>query len=146
MVVYSFIIFFFLGVFSNWSGQCGSDWPLDELFLHEARACAISQKGVADHPLAWRIQHVLFSTFTFMSFPCVCVSDVCVRACACVSALLPVLPHQSSSSSLAFGGSAYRLLWSSVPLTPEGFPTLPWHPCAVTLLLHGGWQEGGCRV
>lgn len=84
---------FYLAVFSTWNGRCGSDWPLDEIFLREPRACAISQKD-ADHPLARRIQHVLFSRTTFMSFPCV---RVWVSPCACVSlrasALVPDLAH-----------------------------------------------------
>lgn len=53
------------------------------------------------------------------------------------SALLPALPRQPS---LAW--PADRLPQRSVLLTPEALPTLPWYPCAVTPLLHGGWQEG----
>lgn len=58
------------------------------------------------------------------------------------SALLPVLPRQSSLVWLSEDSPADRLLGRSVLLTPEAFPTLPWYPCAVTPLLHGGWQEG----
>lgn len=144
LVIFLGALFFFCnhGMSFNWSGQGGSDWPLQEGFLHEPRACAISQKGVADHPVAWRIQHLLCSTITFMSFPC--VGRVCVCAHVCASGRLPSC--QSSRTSLLLlrlsGGCAYRLLRRSVGLTREGFPTLPWHPCAVTPLLRGGWQEG----
>lgn len=114
--------------------------PLDEIFLHEARPCTISQKGVAGRPLAWRLQHVLFSAFTFMSFACACRTcephaSLRARVHLGDAALLPVLHRQSSSLA--------RLSedWPAL-MTPEASPTLPWYPRAVTPLLLGGWQQG----
>lgn len=46
-------------------------------FINQELAPA-PQKGVTDYPLAWRMEHVLFSWSTFMS---VCVSSVCVNMC-----------------------------------------------------------------
>lgn len=107
------------------------------IFLHEPRARAISQKGVADHPLAWRIQLVLCSTITFISLPRV------GRVRTCASGRLPSCQSSCTNHLLLFLQlCAYRLLRFSVRLTCKGFPTLPWHPCAVTPLLRGGWQEG----
>lgn len=116
--------------------------PLEELFLHEARPCTISQKGVAHRPLAWRLQHVLFSGFTFMSFACACRTCVSLtRVCVHLrdAALLPVLPRQSWLSG---DWPADRLPQRCAPMTPAALPALPWYPGAVTPLLHGGWQEG----
>lgn len=73
------------------------------------------------------------------------VSDVCVCVHVCASGRLPSCQSSRTSRLLLLrlsGGCAYRLLRPSVGLTREGFPTLPWHPCAVTPLLRGGWQEG----
>lgn len=126
--------------------------PLDEVFLREPRACAIPQKGGLLIAL-WPGGSSMFYSpelLSCLSRVYVCWACVCVCVRLWVSALLPVLPHQSSSSSSSsFGGSADRLLWRSVLLTRDGFPSAPMAAvrCHLSCTVAGEEAGGGeCRV